>query len=106
MTHVHVHPIWQFIGALLAYSITSMILFAVLYGLFLPGGFKKNFTQPSFSGASDWENAFYHSWCVQTTSMDEITPTTRVARALHGTQMALAWLPMALLLAPFDVDIT
>lgn len=96
---MHVVPMPKFIGLIMLYSITSFLVFGFVYRAL---GMKTHFN----CGDADTTNAshaFYHSWSVQATCMDEITPKTQTGRIVQATQAAMAWLPMIILLAPWNI---
>lgn len=89
----------KFIAAIVIYSIVCFLIFGFAY---MGVGMEKNFYVGQ-TKATNASHAFYHSWCVQSTSMDEIQPTTTKGRVIQAVQCAAAWLPMALLLAPWSI---
>ncbi len=90
-------PMYRFISAIMLYSTVSVLLFGGVYAAI---GMAKNFDVGP-TKASNVSHAFYHSFAVQTTSMDEISPKTQKGRAVQAVQQAMAWLPMLVLLAPW-----
>ena len=96
---VHLVPMYTFIASILVYSVLCFLAFGLAYaGL----GMRANFDVGDAPG-SDYEHAFYHSWNVQATCMDEMTPKTRRARIAQAMQAFMAWLPMIMLLAPWNI---
>jgi hypothetical protein len=81
---------------ILAYTFAGVLVFGIAYGLM---GFDKHFNN-SIPG-NNWGSAFYHSFAVQTTAMDECNPKTPAGRAVHCIQMLCGTIPMLLLLAPW-----
>ena len=100
MTKLKLVPMYKFIAAIAVYSAISFLIFTVVYGAI---GMKTHFnTGETVSG--NWEHAAWHSWSVQSTAMDEVTPKTQTGRIAQAFQVFLAWLPMILLLAPWNVS--
>ena len=93
-------PMYTFILAILGYSVISFLIFTLTYGLM---GMEKHFNVGNTS-VNNWEHALWHAWSVQSTSMDEVSPKTRAGRIAQGAQVGLAWLPMILLLAPWNIE--
>ena len=100
MGALHVVPMYSFISSIMAYSVVSFVLFAVVYGLI---GMDRHFDTGN-TRDTNWGHAFWHSWCVQSTAMDDVTPKTRSARAAQAVQVFMSWLPMIVLLAPWSIQ--
>jgi hypothetical protein len=96
---IGIEPKYNFIAAILGYALGFFLVFGVVYASI---GMEENFDVGETKG-NNLEHAFYHSWCVMSTSMDEITPKTIKGRIAQACQVAVAYLPMILLLAPWDV---
>lgn len=92
-------PIPAFMLAIVAYSVLSFVIFGLAY---MAIGMEQNFDVGS-TKASNASHAFYHSWCVQSTCMDEMAPKTMKGRVVQGCHVAAAWLPTAIMLAPWFV---
>lgn len=93
-------PMYKFIAAIMLYSILGFVLFTGVYAMM---GMKKNFNVGDAPG-SNLEHAIWHSWTVQSTAMGEVTPKTREARIAQGIHLFLAWMPMIVLLAPWNIQ--
>lgn len=100
MAGLHIVPMYKFILAILVYSIVSFFVFTLTYGFM---GMEKNFNVGD-TVSGNWEHALWHAWSVQSTAMDEVTPKTRAGRIAQAFQVAMAWLPMIVLLAPWNIQ--
>lgn len=95
-------PMYKFIATVMVYSLASFVIFTLVYGMM---GMEKHFDVAT-AKTNNWGHAVYHAWNVQTTSMDEMSPKTVPGRIAQSCQAAAAWLPMILLLAPWDISST
>lgn len=100
MGGLRIVPMYKFIAAIMAYSLLSFLIFTVVYGLL---GMQRHFNVGDPT-VSNWEHAVWHAWSVQSTAMDEVTPKTRAGRIAQGVQVGMSWLPMILLLAPWNIE--
>jgi len=96
---MHVVPMPIFISLIMAYSLACFVLFGVIYQSI---GMEDHFNCGE-TKATNAQHAFWHSWSVQATCMDEVTPKTMTGRGIQGAQAAMAWLPMIVLLAPWNI---
>ena len=90
---------WNFILGVIVYTIVCFLLFTVVYAGI---GMEENFDIGK-TKANNLEHAAWHAWSVQTTSMDDISPTTIKGRIVQACQLALAYTPTLILLSPWNV---